>query len=111
MAGATPKTEHVSDHVYLVVSPNPVWRNRTEARKYEDKDGTVHELKQPQTLHFVKIGDEVNFGDRVSDYNTHNPQSIALHAFLVFRLLSLVQCGTITSLSRITQQRENRRGD
>ena len=37
----------------------------------------MEELKQYETLHFLKVGDEKNFGSRISKYNTHNPQSLA----------------------------------
>ena len=66
-----------SDHVYLVISPNPEWENYTAAKAYEVKDGVMEELKQYETLHFLKVGDEKNFGSRISKYNTHNPQSLA----------------------------------
>ena len=71
-------TTHESDHVYIVISPNPFWASLS-AYNYEDKDGAVSTVHDPpQTLHFIKVGDEKHFGHRVSEYNTHNPESTSI---------------------------------
>ena len=66
-----------SDHVYLIISPNPAWENYTAAKAYEVKDGEKTKLEKREKLHFLKVGDEKNFGTRISEYNTHNPQSMS----------------------------------